>query len=94
MKYFEYGVRTIPSEGHIGQFGDEANREFSGVMYDLGMLGCKGWEVFQIIEKNDFVHYFFKREITKEQAEAYQAEQFDTDDTGAFASTIGFVDHN
>ncbi|MBM3206113.1 MAG: hypothetical protein FJZ43_00620 [Candidatus Staskawiczbacteria bacterium] len=87
MKYFEYGVRTHESKGFIGQFGEKPNKQWEMVMDALTRLGIQGWEVYQVVNKNDVVHFFLKREISQTDAERI----YGTKDEETYP--LGFVDH-
>lgn len=68
MKYFEYGVRTHQSENFIGKFGDKSNKSWEGIIDGLSRLGIQGWEIYQVIEKKNIVHFLLRKEISKEEA--------------------------
>lgn len=89
MKYYEYGVRTLESKGAVGGFGDESNKWWEGVTDSLTRLGIEGWEIYQVIEKNDVTHFLMRREITQDEARKIHVEE----GIGGKYSRLGFVDH-
>lgn len=84
MKYFEYGVRTHQSVDFVGKFGEDSNKHWRGIIDALSRFGVQGWEVYQVIEKNDVTHFLLRREISKE--DALTKRMSDT-------YPLGFVDH-
>lgn len=89
MKYFEYGIRTLESAISVGKFGDESNKWWVGAMDGLTRLGIEGWEVYQILEKNNVTHFFLRREISQDHAQRINEEE----GAGERFSRLGFVDH-
>ncbi len=88
MKYYEYGVRSYESKNIIGRFGEDVNKNWKHLMDRHSRLGLLGWENYQILEKNDVTHFFFRKEISKDQAEkTYSQKDIDT-------YPLGFVDHS
>lgn len=87
MKHFEYGIRTYESVKFVGRFGEEANKHRSHVMDALSRLGAQGWEIYQVVPKDDVIHFLIKKEIT--QAEALEKKMSKDEDT----YPIGLVDH-
>ncbi len=87
MKYFEYGVRSYESVRFVGKFGDEPNKVWRKINDDISRLGIRGWEVYQVIEKNDVTHFLLRKEITENEAQdKYMKKEEDT-------YPLGFVDH-
>lgn len=87
MKYFEYGVRSYESIGFVGKFGEDSNRIWCGVMDALTRLGIQGWEIYNILEKNNVVHFLLRKEISAEDA---QKKYFEKEEDNY---PLGFVDH-
>lgn len=86
MKFYEYGVRSSESTGFLGQFGEAPNKQWKGLMDEFSRLGAHGWENYNIIEKNNVIHFFFRREISKEESRNIYMSNADT-------YPLGFVDH-
>ena len=87
MKYYEYGVRTYESVNFLGKFGDKPNEFWRKINDDISRLGIQGWEVYQVIEKNNITHFLLRKEIVEKEAKnMYMAKEEDT-------YPLGFVDH-
>jgi hypothetical protein len=87
MKYFEYGVRSYETINFIGKFGEDSNKSWEHVVDGLTRLGIQGWEIYNTFEKNNVIHFLFRKEISKEDAEnIFMIKDEDT-------YPLGFVDH-
>ena len=82
MKFYEYGIRTHRLKG---VYNEEKVDAGAIVMHNFTKLGIRGWENYNIVKDDDRLHFFFRREITINEAEKLKEKGLN--------EILGFVDH-